>query len=278
LAQSQNALSEAPSSRHGRTPPRTDLHALQRVADAVSATLAEGSARYRTNELLDLCPRAFTRLTRTEPAALPLTAIGEGPRTVTRVLAAVMRATAPALPRTVALVAWPFTRPWEWTHGGHLGVLDFRRDAVFGDTNDGRFIAVGNYTLTQTRTGWREITSTPIRQTNPYWFIELLRSATDVTDSGTTRVRRSEWNHLLVHCDFIDATTRSALEPPRHLADVNLRRIPVKIWVDPHGRLRRVRLEQTQGAGLARVRATELFKFGAKVNIELPELRRRAPT
>lgn len=276
MAQSQHVLSEAPSSRHGRTPPRTDVYGLQRVADAVSATLAERSARYRTNELLDLRPRAFTRLTRTEPAAPGLTGVGPGPRTVTRVLAAIVRATAPPLRRTLALLAWPFTRPWEWTHGGHPGVLDFRRDAVFGDTNDGRFIAVGNYALTQTRTGWREITSTPIRQTNPYWFIELLRSATEVTDSGTTRVRRSEWNHLLVHCDFIDATTRSALEPPRD--SIDLRRVPLRIWLDPSGRLRRVRLEQTQGTGLARVRATELFKFGAKVNIELPELRQRAPT
>jgi hypothetical protein len=189
-----------------------------------------------------------------------------------------VRATAPSIRRTVALIAWPFTRPWGWTHGGHPGVLDFRRGAVFGDTNDGRFIAVGNYALAQTRTGWREITSTPIRQTNPYWFIELLRSATDVTDSGTTRVRRSEWNHLLVHCDFADATTRSALEPPRHLTGIDLRSIPVKIWVDPHGRLRRVRLEQTQGTGPALVRATELFKFGTKVNIELPGRQQRATT
>jgi hypothetical protein len=270
VAQSQNVLSEAPSSRYRRTPPRTDVYGLEHVADAISATLAEGSARYRTSELLDFRPRANTRLRRTEAAAPALTAIGPGPRTVNRVLAPIMRATALALGRTIALVAWPFARPWEWTHGGHPGVLDFHRDAVFGDTNDGRFIAVGNYALTQTRTGWREITGAPIRQTNPYWFIELLRSATDVTDAGTTRVRRSQWNHLLVHCDFIDATTRGALEPPRHLADVNLRRIPVKIWVDPHWRLRRVKLEQAHGTSVARVRTTELFKFGAKVNIELP--------
>jgi len=164
------------------------------------------------------------------------------------------------------------TRPWEWTHGGHLGVLDFRPRRSLR-RHQRRTLHCGRQLHADpTRTGWREITSTPIRQTNPYWFIELLRSATDVTDSGTTPS-----SALGSGTTYSFTATSSA---PQHAAPSSRRDTSPVSNLPTHsgprsGRPARATTDasgsnKTQGAGLARVRATEVVQVRSESQHRAP--------
>jgi hypothetical protein len=118
-------------------------------------------------------------------------------------------------------------------------------------------------------------------QSNPAQFLEYLRASGDVTVAGHELVRGVSSTHyratldLAKVADALPAAIRAQLRQAlaKLVAASGLRRIPVDVWVDGQGLVRRMTLALTalMGGQQLHIRLNlELFGFGAAPPVVLP--------
>jgi hypothetical protein len=118
--------------------------------------------------------------------------------------------------------------------------------------------------------------ATPAGPSHPIWLLDLLRGAVEAESMGTDRVRGATLDRLAARCDLRRASlaARHPMPAPEVARVEDLERLPVDVWLDGAGLVRRVRHERVEG-GLATLTFTlDLLDFGVPVAREWPTLPR----
>lgn len=82
-----------------------------------------------------------------------------------------------------------------------------------------------------------------LSEQEPQWHLALLAGCFEAQDRGVIELGDDRWHHHRTGCDFAQAAsaTGRAVAPPPALFDerLDLARIPVDVWLDTDGRIRR---------------------------------------
>lgn len=125
--------------------------------------------------------------------------------------------------------------------------------------------------------------------TDPSQIVELLRgTGDDLTEEGREDVRGVATTHYSVLVDLaqafesVPAEQRSVLEAQIEGFDIAAEQIPVDVWVDDEGLVRRFKLDLSElvgavAAGDSAVMTIEMFDYGADIDIEVPALEDTTP-
>jgi len=153
--------------------------------------------------------------------------------------------------------------------GGPAGSVDLDGDrSVYGVGDswmlhiDGvRFIgAPGEWELDE------EVGALSVRE--PQWLLALLTGCVEAEDRGLIELGGAHWHHYRTECDLSRATSGTALEvlPPLFDEGLDLARLPVDVWLDGDGRIRRAVFH----SGADRT-ILELADFGAAPRVVRPQ-------
>jgi hypothetical protein len=122
---------------------------------------------------------------------------------------------------------------------------------------------------------------TELGRGDPDQFLELLRGVRNVQDDGEEEVRGIPTTHYSAVLDLarvVESGSQSSRLSAQDLIDRGQRLVPADVWIDEHGRMRRlsysVALSQDEdpepGDAAALTVTTELYDFGVEVDVRPP--------
>ena len=231
-----------------------DEGAVQRVHGAVDRTLAEGTARFALNEWRRGVPRTGT---------IDLTESGWGERAAwVGVLGALFAA----------------SKLWSWTGGrresaarrAFAGRVDFQRSAYRrpGPRRDELYVAGRRFIGLPG--AWFELPAADVGYWSPLWYLGAARRAVRVRATERATVDGVRYRRLETECDLTVEDVEPRLAPPPGVSGDAAAPVPLAMWLDRHGLIRRVEYAQREADGSGRTRLLELFDFGTQVNLREP--------
>jgi len=166
-------------------------------------------------------------------------------------------------------------KPWvagsmSWSFHGPEGRIDFRQrrsQYPSGDT-DWSFVSPG-LMLTGEPGEWEAAhdESDMLSHDDPFWLFELIAATVEATDEGSRLVGVTRCERYLARADFARAASNATrpIEPLSSTDGQRTDRLPIEVWLDGEGRIRRARLHRERSWLLL-----ELSDFGAPDPLELP--------
>lgn len=102
----------------------------------------------------------------------------------------------------------------------------------------------------------------------PQWLLALLVGCVEAEDCGVIEVGGVRWRHYRAACDLsrADSGTGRVVLPPLSREDLDLSRLPVDVWLDGDGRVRRAVFHNGQYRTVL-----ELSEFGVPMRVVPPE-------
>ena len=109
---------------------------------------------------------------------------------------------------------------------------------------------------------------------SPLWLFDLLRGVTEASEVDSELVRGRRCQHLRASVDLArvsDAVPQHTPLPPGSWFE-ELRALPVDIWLDDEGYVRRIRFQHRAPGGASVAYSLELFDFGTKDTVDWSRL------
>jgi hypothetical protein len=200
-----------------------------------------------------------------------MTLISRGPgglEIVERVRASVERTSAEG---TAALGYVPWVAgSISWSSQERLGRIDFRAErSVYAHADDGWMLLAPGLVLEGEPGAWYACgaDSEVLSDDDPFWLLALIAATVEATDEGPQSISGSRCVRYIARADQALASSNS-IRPFKRLraaADERTDQIPIEVWLDTEGRIRRARLHQ--GRAVTRM---ELLNFGDVPPIDVP--------
>jgi hypothetical protein len=165
--------------------------------------------------------------------------------------------------------------PWvagsiSWPSHERLGRIDFRDERSLYAHGDEWMLLAPGLMLEGEPGAWYACRndSDALAEDDPFWLLALIAATVEATDEGSQSIRGSRCERYIARADLALAASKSVrpLAPLRAVANKRTDRIPIEVWLDAEGRIRRARLHR--GGAVTRM---EFLNFGAVPAIDLPE-------
>jgi hypothetical protein len=166
--------------------------------------------------------------------------------------------------------------PWvagsiSWHSQERLGRVDFRAERSLYAHADDEWMLLAPAQRLEGRPGaWYASSNDShlLTEDDPFWLLAVIAATVEATDEGPQSVGGSRCERYLASADLALAASNSArpVAPIQAAGDERMDRIPVEVWLDSEGRIRRARLHR----GRAVIRM-QFLNFGAVPAIELPD-------
>jgi hypothetical protein len=166
--------------------------------------------------------------------------------------------------------------PWSagsisWSPRERLGRIDFGEQRSLYAHGDDEWMLLAPGLMLEGQPGaWSapRDDSEVVIDDDPFWLLALIAGTVEASDEGSQSIRGSRCKRYIARADMGLAASKSVrpLEPMRASADERTDRIPIEVWLDAEGRIRRARLHR--GRAVMRL---EFLSFGEVPAIELPE-------
>jgi hypothetical protein len=118
---------------------------------------------------------------------------------------------------------------------------------------------------------WEQVVSDEdalVDHIDPLWLLQLIAGVVEASEDGDEAVLGEPCKRYRTVASLPVASARSQrkMQPPSSRGDLDLNRLPIDVWVDAAGRIRRAILHRDQSLTLL-----ELSNFGEPGAIDLPE-------
>lgn len=115
--------------------------------------------------------------------------------------------------------------------------------------------------------------SDPVQATGPLWLFDLLRGVADASHVGSDTVRGRVCDHVRASVDVarVSAARPDPTPLPPGTTFEALEALPLEVWLDDEGLVRRIRFEYDLPTG-ARRTSLELFDFGTAASVDWSRL------
>lgn len=143
---------------------------------------------------------------------------------------------------------------------GPDGSIDFARDmCLYASGPQWRLFAGTRFYVGQPAGAWEGGEADAIPEDSPFWLLAVVEYATNGAELGVETVLGTACTHYEGVSNFTDARSHGEerLAPPIVLADLDLLHMPVDLWLNREGRIRRALARE--GATLTQI---DLWGFG----------------
>jgi hypothetical protein len=166
--------------------------------------------------------------------------------------------------------------PWvsgsiSWSSQERLGRIDFRNErSVYAHADDEWMLLAAGLVLEGEPGAWYASGSDSdvLTDDDPFWLLALIAGTVEATDEGPQAISGSRCVRYIAMADQALASSNS-IRPFKRLRpaadDERADQIPIEVWLDTEGRIRRVRLHR--GRAVTRM---ELLNFGGVPPIDVP--------
>ena len=118
----------------------------------------------------------------------------------------------------------------------------------------------------------------PARALSPLWLVDLLRGVTEAFEVGSEPVRGQQCRRLRASFDLarVSAAVPGHTPIPPGFSFEELGALPLDLWLDEEGYVRRIRFENRAPGGASQTYSLDLFDFGTKGALDwslLPRLK-----
>jgi hypothetical protein len=165
--------------------------------------------------------------------------------------------------------------PWvagsiSWSSQERLGRIDFRNErSVYAHADDEWMFLAPGLVLDGEPGAWYACgtDSDALTEDDPFWLLALIAATVEATDEGPQAISGSPCVRYIAMADQALASS-NCIRPFKRMraaADERADQIPIEVWLDTQGRIRRVRLHR--GRAVTRM---QLLNFDGVPPIDVP--------